>query len=412
MATLGSKFILLFFLYFAQGLPYGIQTKLIPILLRSNAVSLTKVGFSRILSLPWLFKVFIANFLNRFSTIWLWLALSFSGMALCCGLPGLLGTNITFVLLCGVFGLNVMAASQDIAVDTLALRILDSSDLGKGNIAQVVGYKTGALIGGGFLVWLSGYTSWDTVFLVLSIFYIICTVYAYTKHWKYIQHSDIIKKDLLKKNSPNDYNGVFMSVKNSQDFGWIVCFVFIYKLGEQGMTSMIPLYMLDSGFSVSNVGLIAGVITHVFSIIGSIIGGWMASLYCEQRNDLIHLLKWLSIGRLIPMATHCLNISTTVPMVAIILVSECILQLFAGIITTVTFTLMMQISKSVPTGVQATHFSILATFEVLGKLTMTSVGGNLVEVFGYLNYFLMCLALSVAVFPVLSCYHFAHSHMD
>ena len=120
------KFIVLFFLYFTQGLPYGIQTKLVPILLRSRSVSLSKVSLSRILSFPWLFKVFIAGFLNRFSTLWMWLTGSFFGMALCCGFQGLLGTDIRLVFLSGVFGLNAMAAGQDIAVDAMAIRILDS----------------------------------------------------------------------------------------------------------------------------------------------------------------------------------------------------------------------------------------------------------------------------------------------
>lgn len=126
-----EKFLLLFFLYFSQGLPYGIQTKLIPILLRTRSVSLSKVGFSRILSFPWLFKVFIARYLDLFSSIWHWLALTFLGMAVFCGASGLFGTHLTSIVLVTVFGLNVMAATQDIAVDTMAIRILDSCELGK-----------------------------------------------------------------------------------------------------------------------------------------------------------------------------------------------------------------------------------------------------------------------------------------
>lgn len=126
-----EKFLLLFFLYFSQGLPHGIQTKLIPILLRTRSMSLSKVGFSRILSFPWLFKVLIAKYLDTFSSIWCWLALTFFGMAVCCGAAGLFGTHLSFIVLGCVFGLNVMAASQDIAVDTMAIRMLDSCDLGK-----------------------------------------------------------------------------------------------------------------------------------------------------------------------------------------------------------------------------------------------------------------------------------------
>ena len=126
-----GKFSLLFLLYFAQGLPYGIQTKLVPILLRTRSVSLSKVSFSRMLSFPWLLKILISPYLDQFSSVWPWLVVTLLGMALCCGLPGLLGTQGTFVVLGCVLGLNVMAVSQDIAVDTMAIQVLDSCDLGK-----------------------------------------------------------------------------------------------------------------------------------------------------------------------------------------------------------------------------------------------------------------------------------------
>ena len=44
-------------LYFLQGMPYGIQVKFLPILLRANGVSLTNISLFKLLFLPWVFKV-------------------------------------------------------------------------------------------------------------------------------------------------------------------------------------------------------------------------------------------------------------------------------------------------------------------------------------------------------------------
>lgn len=53
LGTLGY----LVLLYFLQGLPYGIQIKFLPILLRNNGVSLTNIALFKLLFLPWTLKV-------------------------------------------------------------------------------------------------------------------------------------------------------------------------------------------------------------------------------------------------------------------------------------------------------------------------------------------------------------------
>src|SRR5690606_329948 len=52
--------------------------------------------------------------------------------------------------------LNLLAATQDIATDGLAVDTLSARELGPGNTAQVVGYKLGMLTSGGLLLALVG----------------------------------------------------------------------------------------------------------------------------------------------------------------------------------------------------------------------------------------------------------------
>ena len=57
--------VLLFFLYFAQGLPFGFQTELSSFL-RQAGMSLTKIGLASLLALPWFFKWLWAPLVDRF----------------------------------------------------------------------------------------------------------------------------------------------------------------------------------------------------------------------------------------------------------------------------------------------------------------------------------------------------------
>lgn len=122
---------LLFLLYFGQGLPYGFQVKLLPLLLRKQSFSLSRVGFSRLLSLPWIFKFTVAPFVDNFWSLDLWILFGSMAMAILCFTSAIVGFgNITFLLIC-VFLMNLTSAVQDVAVDTFAISLLKPSDLGE-----------------------------------------------------------------------------------------------------------------------------------------------------------------------------------------------------------------------------------------------------------------------------------------
>ena len=64
---------LLAMLYFAQGLPSGLLGKALPPLLREQGVSLSAIGFTAMLALPWTLKFLWAPFLDRLWTRRRWL---------------------------------------------------------------------------------------------------------------------------------------------------------------------------------------------------------------------------------------------------------------------------------------------------------------------------------------------------
>ena len=58
MPSLRQTYLLLFSLYWAQGLPVGFMTHALPVILRAQGVSLAHIGGFGLLMLPWSIKIF------------------------------------------------------------------------------------------------------------------------------------------------------------------------------------------------------------------------------------------------------------------------------------------------------------------------------------------------------------------
>ena len=117
--------------------------------------------------------------MDLYATKHKWLLASILALMLTC-LLGSVGSPDHLAFLCVVLLLlNTFAATQDIVVDGVAVAILASDELGAGNTAQVVGYKIGAIFGGGLLVWLMGVVGWKGMFLGLAVLYLEALLFVY-----------------------------------------------------------------------------------------------------------------------------------------------------------------------------------------------------------------------------------------
>ena len=98
------------------------------------------------------------------------------------------------------------------------------------------------------------------------------------------------------------------------------------------------------------------------------------------------------------MATtkHVLLILLSVPCISLMLV----LLLVSGAVSTTAFTLMMQCSQLASPHCRASHYSLLATAEVLGKLMFSVFVGSITDAVGYSAAFGLFLTLSIIVLPL------------
>ncbi len=369
-------------LYLAQGLPYGLQSFALPIFLRRNGVSLTALGFVGALALPWLLKPLWAPLVDRFGqTRRAWivplmglLAAAFVASGLCdptspTGLAALLA-------LVGL--MNLFAATQDIAVDGLAVDLLGPDELGVGNTAQVVGYKLGMLVGGQLFV-LAGVTwRWPTLFFGLAAI-VLFGAFA----------SSFVPEP------PRAGRAVLPTLKDiivalgralvAPGSGALILFIATYKIGESLADTIWKPWVVDAGFSDPFIGGAFGLTGMVTSIAGSIAGGWLATRWQPERA------LWVpAAGRILPLAGQAIIAATGASAIPVLVVVG-LEHLFGGALTTVVFALMM---SRVDKRIGASHYTLLAAIEVVGKFPGAFASGPIAQHLGYPTAFAIAAGLT------------------
>ena len=258
----------LFCLYAIQGIPYGIQSRFLPVYLRSQSFSLTVLGLMKLLYIPWILKTFYAPIVDIFYTKITWLKLSVFLLFLTSIFFSLINCNSTILLTIGLFCFNLFSATQDISLDGIMIAHLSNSELTLGNIAQVVGYKFGAIIGGGFLIIMASYFNWNVIFIFVSCIYFMGFLSIFS-----------LKKIIISRPMDNikttfnfsflSYCELFCTCFKTLGTRNICIFVLIYKLGEQGAMNLFPLFLYDKGRNLKEIGFWTGIIGQLISICGS-----------------------------------------------------------------------------------------------------------------------------------------------
>ena len=127
------------FLYFLQGMPYGFQVKYLPLLMRQNGYELSRISLLSLVSLPWIMKFSWAKLFDRFEDYekyWISGCLMFLSLI---SASFTMDTAVLSILPLLFLLMSFLSASLDIAVDILAIRSFEESDLGKNqNIVTIL----------------------------------------------------------------------------------------------------------------------------------------------------------------------------------------------------------------------------------------------------------------------------------
>ena len=383
---------ILWTMYFTQGLAFGFGATALPVYLRDTGMSLTGIGLTTALALPWSLKIFVAPLVDRFGSRRFgrrksWILPLQIGLSLVCGVAALITPDQKLsLLLMAVFLMNLFAATMDVAVDGLAVDILEVRELGKGNIAQVVGFKAGMMTSGGLLLWATGWIGYEGLFLSMAVLVGLCVLV--TLGYKESHHAD---RQL--PGSPLDHPriaNVLSLLKRSlakPGAGWLLLFIGTYKLGENMADTMFKPFLVDAGYQAQEIGLWVGTWGMLLSIAGTTCAGLLAS-----RWPLLRVVAVAAFLRALPVGGEwwLSVVEPTRMRVQAVTYAE---HFFGGALTLALFAYMM---SRVDRRIGATHFTALAVVEVWGKQPAALVSGWITDATSYPFIFGLAFVLSMA----------------
>ena len=174
-----------------------------------------------------------------------------------------------------------------------------------------------------------------------------------------------------------------------------------YKLGEAMADVLFVPFVIDSGFSREDIGIWLGTYGMVASIAGSTAGGILAAQ--------VSFTPGRGHYRQLAFVAHESASSGSPwlhPAVMRIIAVAAAEAFFGGALTTAMFALMM---SRVDRRIGATHYTVLATVEVIGKGLITLAAGPIADATDYTLVFALAIVLSVAFLGLLA---YTHRHRE
>lgn len=308
-------------LYLAQGLPSGFMTQALPVLLRHYGVSLTQIGFSGLLMMPWALKFLWSPYVDLYGSTRLghyrsWILLTQSLTIVCLLVLAFLPIkNLGDIsTLWGMFVvllvMNTLCATQDVATDGLAVNLLKHGAVHWGNTFQVMGSRLGFILGGGAILYAIDLLSWQTTFLLLAagvaVNSILIVLYK-EPNFKQNNLSQTSQSQSSIQSSENHQSlnirlnfwqniqknyGYLWSSKELRLWMWVVL---TYKLADGIVGPILKPMMVDIGLNLSQIGIYVTMTGAICAVIGALLAGWLIKKFTLKHMFIVFSILQTSV---------------------------------------------------------------------------------------------------------------------
>ena len=306
--------------------------------------------------------------------------------------------NLAIVITIGLI-IAIASATQDITVDALRIEQIghnEDKSMAAGAAMAVVGWWTGYKLGGVFSLFSAQYFQdlgfdnyWQLTFLILGMLVISMNIGLmfideadHTDRQKKQKESDqLISNKFKNENLFTDFvtwigstvGGPIISFFKKNGFSialGILCFVFLFKIGEAFLGRMSIIFYKEIGFTKTDIAIYSKTLGWITTVIFTLLGGlfvirsgvlkamFLAGIIMASTNLLFSVLAWSDKSELL---------------FAIAVVFDDIAAAFA----TVAFVAF--ISLLVDRAYTATQYALLASIGTAGRTTLASSSGALVD---------------------------------
>lgn len=393
---------------FACGMPLALTTGTLAAYLVQSHVSLQTIGLFSLAALPYSLKFIFAPLVQNksipilcqyFGRVRSWMILAIIGMMLGLVVMGHLSNfsqmiwplflATTFTVLC--------SSVNDTAEAEYRIELLRDDEFGYGMACYAIGYRLGMIMGGGGALLFAASLSWSYTYYLMAVLLGIGLI-------------AVLKQPHAQQTNPAvhhtaTWQSYLYPLKQLLDNpGWIYALVLIviYNYADDLLNMMLNPFLLNSGFSIAEIGIWQGSVGGIIGMVGGFIGGTLL-----HRYGLTRMLMWcvvmliISNMLFIPLA-HYANPESLSPAMHYLFRFQAIIGNFIQGISAIAY--ICFIAKQCNPPYTATQNAFLTSIMAASKVLFATFGGYLVVWLGWPNFFIHIVLVSIPIFILLWLY--------
>jgi MFS transporter, PAT family, beta-lactamase induction signal transducer AmpG len=303
---------------------------------------------------------------------------------------------------------STASATQDILIDAFRVETLREEEQAAGMASYVAAYRVGALVSGagalflvtGFLaLGFSNHAAWTACYLAMALLILVgvaATLLGVEPEKSAVaaaEHASHANEDPLKRT----FDAAIASLYDflSRDMAFVMlAFVVLFKLADALAFSLATPFILDLGFSRTELATIMKGVGFAATLLGGFAGGFIARAYSLttslwigailQTVTILAFSLQAVIGKDLAMLTFAITVAS-----------------FTGAIGTVVFVAYQSALCSNPLHT-ATQFALLTALDSLGRTVFSLGSGYMAAATGWAFFFVICAMAGIPSFFLLA----------
>ncbi len=367
---------------FSSGLPLALTGSTLQAWLTTEKVDLRIIGIFSLVGLPYTIKVLWAPIMDRFTPPWLgrrkgWILLTqvlLAASILALGFSS--PVSAPWLAACLAITIAFFSASQDIVVDAYRADVLQEKELGAGAATTVVGYRLALIISGALAMILSDFIPWRMVYTLMAALMLGSIVFT-------LSAPDPAVKVIPPKSLKEAVWGPLVNYFQRSGAIEMLCFIMLYKLGDAIAGAMTTPFLLDIGFTRTDVGTVNKAFGLLSTIFGTLAGGSVIAKIGINRS--LWIFAFLQVLPHLSFTGLALIGNNYPAMVAAIGIEN----MMGGMGTAAFVAFMMSLCDKRFT---ATHYALLTSFMAVTRVLAGVPTGFMAHSLGWPIFFAVSMA--------------------
>jgi len=385
------KMAVLLALGFSSGLPLFLTSRTLQAWMTKADVDLTTIGLFSMVALPYSLKFLWAPLLDRYIPPFLgrrrgWLVITQTLLLLAIAAMSFHDPRLGLqALAINALLLAFFSASQDIAVDAYRADVLQEREMGAGAAAYVMGYRIALIVTGSLALVFADRMSWPSVYLLLSALMLVGIATAF-----------FAPEPVLRDAPPQSLGEAvalpfkeFFQRRGAVSGAVVLLFIVLYKYADGLAGNMATPFLLQTGFSQTEIGVVLGGAGIAATIVGVVAaGGFIARMGINRSLWIFAILQ--AASNLAYYALALIGNDRSAMVVTILIENFCV-----GLVTAGMLAFMMSVTNK---RFSATQFALLSSLAAASRDVLVAPAGKLADTLGWPGFFLLSVA---AIIPAM-----------